>query len=87
MAAVQWYPHPRACVAGPGSVEEVFCQNFTAGVPGIGEMRSEPLVAGGEDICVTEANRREYVDAYVDFYINRSVHQQFEVSFNLPPAS
>jgi len=65
--------------AGPGSVEEVFCQTFTAGVPGIGEVRMEPLIPGGEDIFVTEANRREYVDAYVDFYLNRSVQRQFEV--------
>ena len=60
-------------------MEEVFCQTFTAGVPGIGEVRMEPLIAGGEEILVTEANRREYVDAYVDFYLNRSVHRQFEV--------
>ena len=65
--------------AGPGSVEEVFCQTFTAGVPGIGEVRMEPLATGGEDIFVTEDNRREYVDAYVDFYLNRSVQRQFDV--------
>ena len=71
----------RPLSAGPGSVEEVFCQTFTAGVPGIGEVRMEPLIPGGEDIFVTEANRREYVDAYVDFYLNRSVQRQFEVVF------
>ena len=73
--------------AGPGSVEEVFCQTFTAGVPGIGEVRMEPLIPGGEDIFVTEANRREYVDAYVDFYLNRSVQRQFEVLSRTPQPS
>lgn len=60
-------------------MEDVFCQTFTAGMPGIGEVRSVALVPGGDDIFVTEANRREYVDAYVDFYLTRSVHHQFEV--------
>ena len=60
-------------------MEEVFCQTFTAGVPGIGEVRMEPLIPGGEDNFVNEENRREYVDAYVDFYLNRSVQRQFEV--------
>ena len=64
---------------GAGSVEDVFCQTFTAGMPGIGEVRSVALAPGGEDIFVTEANRREYVEAYVEFYLTRSVHHQFEV--------
>jgi hypothetical protein len=68
-------------------VEEVFCQTFTAGVPGIGEVRMEPLALGGEEIFVTEDNRREYVDAYVDFYLNRSVQRQFDVREPLLPTS
>jgi ubiquitin-protein ligase E3 A len=35
-------------------------------------------VQGGEEIPVTEENRREFVDLYVDFFLNRSVHAQFE---------
>ena len=62
--------------AGPGSVEDVFCQNFTAGVPGIGETLTVPLKDDGEDIMVTEDNRREFVDLYVDYYLNNAIHKQ-----------
>lgn len=57
-------------------MEEVFCQNFTVGVTGIGEVLTVPLREGGEDIMVTEDNRREYVDMYVNHYLNTSVHRQ-----------
>lgn len=60
-------------------MEEVFCQTFTAGVPGIGQPLSLPLVSGGEALYVTEDNRRQFVDAYVDCILSRAVHRQFEV--------
>ena len=63
-------------VAGEGTVESVFCQNFTAGLPGIGETVSVALKEDGDDIMVTEENRREYVDLFVDFYLNSSVNKQ-----------
>ncbi|KAK9818463.1 hypothetical protein WJX74_005654 [Apatococcus lobatus] len=63
---------------GEGTVEGIFCQNFTAGLPGIGETISVALKEDGDDIMVTEENRREYVDLFVDFYLNRSVNKQFE---------
>lgn len=63
-------------VAGEGTVESVFCQNFTAGLPGIGETVSVALKEDGDDIMVTEENRREYVDLFVDFYLNGSVNKQ-----------
>ncbi len=62
--------------AGEGTVESVFCQNFTAGLPGIGETISVPLKEDGDDIMVTEENRREYVDLFVDFFLSRSVNKQ-----------
>lgn len=64
---------------GPESVEDVFCQNFTAGVPGIGETLTVPLKDDGEDIMVTEDNRREFVDLYVDYYLNNAIHKQVRV--------
>ena len=57
-------------------MEEVFCQNFTAGVPGIGETLTVPLKDDGEDVMVTEDNRREFVDLYVDYYLNAAIHKQ-----------
>ena len=68
---------------GEGSVESVFCQNFTAGLPGIGETISVPLKEDGDDIMVTEENRREYVDVFVDFHLNRSVNKQVHISGKL----
>ncbi|KAK9808350.1 hypothetical protein WJX73_005232 [Symbiochloris irregularis] len=61
-----------------GSVEDVFCQTFTAGMPGMGETLVVPLIEGGEDISVTEDNRRQYVEAYMTFVLDTSVHKQFE---------
>ena len=68
--------------AGPGTVEDVFCQNFTAGVPGIGETLTVPLKDDGEEAMVTEDNRREFVDLYVDYYLNNAIHKQVCI----PPA-
>lgn len=34
---------------------------------------------GGEGVPVTEENRREFVDLYVDFWLNGSVHKQVSV--------
>ena len=36
------------------------------------------LKEGGADAAVTEDTRREFVDLYVDFWLNRSIHAQFE---------
>lgn len=63
---------------GEGSVEDVFCQTFTVQVPAFGENSSFELIEGGDTLAVTEENRREFVDSYVDFFLNRSVHAQFE---------
>jgi hypothetical protein len=61
---------------GPGSVEEVFCQSFAVEVPGFGDVHCVALREGGEGCPVTEENRREFVDLYVDFWLNGSVHKQ-----------
>jgi HECT-domain (ubiquitin-transferase) len=66
-------------------VEHVFCQTFTAGVPGIGQPLQLPLVPGGEDIYVTEDNRRAFVEAYVDCILSRAVTRQFEVRLHSDP--
>ena len=62
-------------------MEDVFCQNFTAGVPGIGETLTVPLKDDGEDIMVTEDNRREFVDLYVDYYLNNAIHKQVRTKY------
>lgn len=57
-------------------MEDVFCQNFTVEVPAFGENKTVALREGGQEVAVTEENRREFVDLYVDFWLNKSVHKQ-----------
>ena len=57
-------------------MEEVFCQNFIVSKLSIGdEPQTLPLKEGGEDIMVTEENRREFVDLYIQYYLNHSIHK------------
>ncbi len=62
---------------GPGSVADVFCFDFTIDQGSFGEVKTFELKPGGANIPVTEENRREYVDLYVDFLLNESVRTQF----------
>lgn len=62
--------------AGEGSVEDVFCQNFTASQAGVGEVLSVSLCDGGDLRMVTEENRREFVELYVNYVLNKSIHRQ-----------
>lgn len=63
---------------GPEPMAEVFCQNFTVEMQVCGETQSVELTPGGEDVLVTEDNRREFVDSYVNWWLNASIHRQFE---------
>lgn len=63
---------------GPGSVADVFCQTFSVEVPYPGETRVAELCPGGEERPVTEDNRREFVDSYVEWFMSKSIHRQFE---------
>lgn len=57
-------------------MEQVFCQNFTATQQGIGEIVTVPLCEGGEERMVTEETRREYVELYINYVLNSSIHRQ-----------
>ena len=63
-------------VAGEEPAEQVFCQSFTAAQQGVGEVVTVALCEGGEDRMVTEENRREYVELYINYVLNSSVHRQ-----------
>lgn len=43
-----------------------------------GEMVTIELKPGGEDIPVTEENKKEYVDLVVEYRIQKRVHEQFD---------
>lgn len=60
----------------------MFCQTFTAGLPGLGEPTEVALCPGGEALMVTEDNRRQFVDAYVNCVLSTAVHRQFEARIN-----
>lgn len=49
---------------------------MTASQAAVGEVLSVPLCEGGESIMVTEENRREFVELYVDYILNKSVETQ-----------
>lgn len=59
-------------------MEEVFYQTFSIDINVFGEIKTVSLKAQGEDIMVTEDNRREYVDLYVDYVLNKSIRSPFE---------
>ena len=63
--------------SGPGSVEDTFCQVFAIEEEVAGTTYTVELVAGGADIPVTEENRRDFVDKYVDYILNKSVERQY----------
>lgn len=60
------------------SVADVFCQTFSLEIKMHGDVKIVDLCPGGSDIVVTEDNRREFVDHYVDWWLNVSVFRQFE---------
>ncbi|PGH19174.1 hypothetical protein AJ80_04143 [Polytolypa hystricis UAMH7299] len=61
-----------------GNVEEAFCCDFAVQTERYGEHVEVPLHPGGEDRPVTNENRREYVDLYVKYILDKSVSRQFE---------
>lgn len=66
----------RVLGAEEGSVEDVFCWTFAVNIPGI-EGKVE-LLPGGDDVAVTEDNRKKFVQLYIDFVLNFSVSSSFE---------
>ncbi|KAI9136503.1 hypothetical protein BKA69DRAFT_1103846 [Paraphysoderma sedebokerense] len=60
-------------------VEEVFCRDFVGEYESYGEIVRTPLISNGENIPVTQKNKKEYVDLVVDFVLNKSIHTQFEL--------
>lgn len=59
-------------------MEEVFMQPFMISYKDLfGTTVTEDLKKDGANILVSQANKREYVDLYADFLLNKSVEQQF----------
>lgn len=61
-----------------GDVEATYCRDFVISIERYGAITDTPLIPNGENTPVTNANRREYVDAYVRYLLEISVARQFE---------
>lgn len=46
-----------------------------------GEVKTFQLIENGEDIPVTNDNRKEYVDRYLDWILNIAIYKQFEAFY------
>jgi ubiquitin-protein ligase E3 A len=58
-------------------VEDTFCQVFAIEEEVGGAQYTVELVPGGANIPVTEENRRDFVDKYVEYILVRSVERQY----------
>ncbi|XP_074647680.1 putative E3 ubiquitin-protein ligase HERC4 isoform X2 [Tubulanus polymorphus] len=58
--------------------EDVFPMNFEIEREVFGEIVKIPLVENGDTIHLTMDNRKEYVDAYIDYVFNKSVREPFQ---------
>ncbi|KAJ4921946.1 hypothetical protein JOQ06_021717 [Pogonophryne albipinna] len=65
-----------------GNVEEDFYLTFQVFQEEMGVVKSHNLKPGGDKIPVTKLNRKEYVQLYVDFLLNKSIYKQFAAFFH-----
>lgn len=61
-----------------GDVESTFCRDFVADIERYGQTMQVPLCMDGENMPVTNSNRREFVDLYVRYLLEVQVVRQFE---------
>ncbi|XP_062832249.1 probable E3 ubiquitin-protein ligase HECTD2 isoform X2 [Anolis carolinensis] len=60
-----------------GNVEEDFYSTFQVFQEEFGVIKCYNLKPNGDKIPVTNQNRKEYVQLYVDFLLNKSIYKQF----------
>lgn len=59
-------------------LEDVFGITFSISRELYGETKTDVLKANGENISVTQSNKVEFVDLYLNFVFNKSVEKQFQ---------
>jgi E3 ubiquitin-protein ligase HECTD2 len=64
-----------------GDVKEDFLMKFEVSITEFDLVKSVPLKENGQNIDLTNENRKEYVDLYVDFLLNKSVYEQFKAFY------
>ena len=65
-----------------GNVEDDMCQTFQVSTTVFGSVMTENLKENGHSIPVTNENRNEYVDLYVDYILNKSIYRQFAAFYH-----
>ncbi|XP_062616198.1 probable E3 ubiquitin-protein ligase HECTD2 isoform X2 [Saccostrea cucullata] len=65
-----------------GDVEEDFGLSFQVSVTEFGLVKTIDLKPNGSNIPVTTENRKEYVQLYVDWILNKSVYHQFQAFYH-----
>lgn len=58
-----------------GDVEADLGVTFQAAKQEFGIVRNHPLKAAGDRIAVTNANRKEYVQCYLNWILNKAVYR------------
>lgn len=59
-------------------ITDVIDETFTTSEERFGELVTIDLKPGGADIPVTEENKRDYLDAVVEYRISKRIKDQFE---------
>jgi len=78
-----FFPLPAGSLLNPFSyrdndITDVLDETFTTTEERFGELVTIDLKPGGEDIPVTEDNKKDYVDSVVAYRISRRVKEQFD---------
>ncbi|XP_041773401.1 probable E3 ubiquitin-protein ligase HERC4 isoform X1 [Anopheles merus] len=60
-----------------GDLEEVFDLCFTTTRDYFGEIQTIPLKPNGENIRLTQGNKQEFVNLYIDYVFNKAVEKSF----------
>jgi E3 ubiquitin-protein ligase HECTD2 len=68
----------RSLLEFDGNVQETFCRDFVAEVDRYGEIIEVPLGPNGQNREVTNANRHEFVDLYIQYLLDTAVTRQYE---------
>lgn len=65
-----------------GDVREDFMLKFVASYTEFDVVHTVPLKDDGENIDLTNENKHEYVNLYIDFLLNKSIYNQFKAFYH-----
>ncbi|XP_021913778.1 probable E3 ubiquitin-protein ligase HECTD2 isoform X2 [Zootermopsis nevadensis] len=68
-------------LAYEGNVEEDMCMSFQVSLEEYGDVKTYKLKDSGENIPVTNENRKEYVQLYLDWILNAAIYEQFRAFY------